>query len=194
MSQQSSAITEETTDEAIVALTLKDQEAFSHLVERYQARLQRFIRRISNVHPEEVHDILQEVFIKIYVNLNGFDQKLSFSSWAYRIARNTVISHHRKVTARPQKAYNADGEIEIFKRIASDLDLNRDVDGTLLREHLIEAMTEIDQKYRDVLVLRFFEEKSYDEIGDILKKPPGTVATLLSRAKKKLAAVYTKGI
>jgi RNA polymerase sigma-70 factor (ECF subfamily) len=65
------------------------------------------------------------------------------------------------------------------------------VDGALLRERIEETLKKIDVKYRDVLVLKYLEDKSYEEIGDILKKPGGSVATLLHRAKKQFMKYYS---
>ncbi len=71
----------EESDVFIVNLSLKDKEAFSVLISRYKDKLRRYIRRLTSFSDDYVDDILQEVFIKTYVNLNGFDQDLSFSSW-----------------------------------------------------------------------------------------------------------------
>ncbi|MDD5489902.1 MAG: sigma-70 family RNA polymerase sigma factor, partial [Candidatus Moranbacteria bacterium] len=78
----------EKTDEEMVALTLKNQDYFACLVERYEPKLMRYIRRISAATQEDAEDLLQDVFVKVYRNLNDFDQKLKFSSWIYRIAHN----------------------------------------------------------------------------------------------------------
>lgn len=69
--------------------------------------------------------------------------------------------------------------------IADDFNMNEMVDQQYLKEHIQEVLEKLDDKYREILVLRFFQEKSYQEISDILRKPPGTVATLINRAKKE---------
>ncbi|PIU78076.1 MAG: hypothetical protein COS72_03485, partial [Candidatus Moranbacteria bacterium CG06_land_8_20_14_3_00_43_56] len=92
----------EKTDEELVALTLKNQDFFSCIVERYEAKLTRYIRRISAATQEDAEDLLQEIFVKVYRNLYGFDPSLKFSSWIYRIAHNQVISQWRKTKSRPQ--------------------------------------------------------------------------------------------
>lgn len=173
---------EETTDRELVDLTLEDSANFVHLMKRYEGKLLRYIHRITSVPHEEAEDILQDVFIKAYQNLHGFDRKLSFSSWIYRIAHNHVISTFRKKKARPQQV---DIEEKTLMNFASDLDIIRDVDRALQAEQLRKALASMDVKYREVLVLKFLEEKSYDEIADILKKPKGTVGTLINRAKKQ---------
>lgn len=93
---------EQKTDKELLRLSLSDKEAFLPLMRRYEKRLFRYILRISSFSREEAQDILQEVFIAIYRNLNNFDDKLSFSSWAYRIAHNKTISKYRYKKARPE--------------------------------------------------------------------------------------------
>ena len=87
----------EKTDAELVELALENQAYFSDIVYRYQTKLTYYIRRLSNFPDEEIEDILQDVFIKVYKNLNDFDQSLKFSSWIYRITHNEVISKYRKI-------------------------------------------------------------------------------------------------
>ena len=96
-----------------------------------------------------------------------------------------MISHHRKLSVRPQ-GNHVDVEDEVLHNLMSDVDVERDVDVRILKEQLLSVIEGLPEKYKQVLILRFFEEKEYDEIADILQKPMGTVATLLSRAKKGL--------
>jgi len=179
---------EDKTDEELVALSLEGQHNFSYLIDRYQAKLARYIRRISGLSPEDIEDLLQEVFIKIYKNLNNFDQKLKFSSWVYRICHNEVISNFRRRQARPQSVV-FDEVDEFLKNLASDFDLIRETDKVFNRERVKKALSKLDFKYKEVLELRYQEEKDYKEISDILKKPTGTVATLINRAKKQLKQI-----
>lgn len=180
---------EKLSDEELVKLSLEDQENFLYLLNRYKNRLLAYIKRIANFSHEEAEDILQEVFIKIYRNLNGFDKNLKFSSWAYRIAHNEVINNYRKSKARPQNIY-WDFDDNILNNISSDFDINQQVDNQYLRERIIKILNEMDIKYREVLILKYIEGRDYREISDILKKPSGTVGTLINRAKKKFQALY----
>src|SRR6185503_18028902 len=111
----------EKTDAELVTLTLQNQENFAHLMKRYEGKLLSYILRISNVDHDEAQDILQDVFIKTYKNLNSFDADLKFSSWIYRICHNQVISNYRKVKARPQK-YTFDVDDDMLNRLTSDTD------------------------------------------------------------------------
>lgn len=175
---------DEKTDEELAQLTLKDENFYAILVERYEEKLTRYILRISGGSKEDVEDTLQDVFISAYKNLNDFDPNLKFSSWIYRIAHNKVISHFRKVTARPRTVtYEGDGQL--LNILASDLDIARDLERKYTGEEVKSILNELDEKYKEVLVLKFLEEKDYKEISDILEKPMGTVATLINRAKKQ---------
>jgi len=174
----------EKSDEELVVLSLKDQSCYLHLMERYESKLLRYIFRISSFSKDDAEDILQEVFIKAYQNLNAFDPEFKFSSWIYRIAHNQTISHFRKSKARPQ-VLNLEFEGDFIDSIASDLNIEREADQKYLLENIKKVLGSLDKKYKEILVLRFLEEKNYNEISYILKKPAGTVATLINRAKKR---------
>lgn len=172
------------TDEELVGLTLENQGYFLYLIERYEKKLLNYIIRISGVRREEAEDILQEVFIKIYQNLNDFDTGLKFSSWVYRITHNVTISTFRKKQARPQSIF-LEEEDDFLENIASKLDLEKEIDLEFLKENINNILGELRPEYREILILKFLEQKSYKEISDIFKKPMGTIATLISRAKKQ---------
>jgi len=179
----SKKVCEGLTDEDLVRKSLQNIEYFACLFERYEKKLVRYILRISSFSPEEANDILQEAFIKIWVNLNKFDDNLKFSSWAYRIVHNTVISEWKK-----SRSFGKDRNIkideEIFKNLPSEFDL---VEKSYEKDKIAiihKILNFLPEKYKDVLVLRFLEGKNYNEISDILRKPLGTIATLIHRAKK----------
>lgn len=172
------------TDEELVKLTLKDEEFYLCIVRRYEDKLARYIRRITNINNEETEDILQEIFIKVYRNLNDFDQNLKFSSWIYRIARNMTIDHYRRRETRPRIMEIE--ENEIFLSLIEDKSHFLDeIDHKLLSHSINKVLNQLKDKYREVLILRFLEEKSYEEISDILRVPIGTVGTLINRGKKE---------
>jgi len=180
-------------DTKLVNLALKNPDDFKLIIDKYKNKLFWYIRRLSNVDEEEIEDLLQEIFIKVYRNLNSYKQDLKFSSWLYRIARNEVISNHRKLKARPQ-GINLDWEIkdEILNSMVSDFNLEDDMEARLLSDSLVKTLGKMDIKYKEVIVYKYFEEKTYQEISDILKKPPGTIATLLNRAKKQFVKIAHK--
>ena len=180
------------TDEEIVRRTLLDKEAFVLLIERYEAKLARYLERLGVGLREDREDILQNAFIKAYRNLNNFDPTLSFSSWMYRIAHNETMSFFRAKHARPQVVLNEESEALITELQDETADTSRLAESRLSREELAKAFETLPQSYRDALTLRFFEDRSYAEMSDILQVPVGTVSTLLHRAKRALRTALPK--
>ena len=140
---------------------------------------------------EDAEDILQEVFMKSYFNLNDFNADLKFSSWIYRIAHNQVISQYRKIKARPE-GYAIELSDEIIKKLTSNSNIVKDLDLRILRKNIFKIFDNLDKKYKEVLILKFFEEKDYREISDIIKRPMGTVASLIRKAKLEFKKEFKK--
>ena len=172
------------TDEQIVILTLKSQDYYLYLMKRYEAKLLNYILKISNTNKEDAEDILQEVFIKAYQNLNDFDLNFKFSNWIYSIAHNATISAFRKKGVRPQTVSWEDKDLNNI--LESTLEVENTSLQKLTYKQILKIINQLPLKYKDVLILKFIEGKDYREISDILHKPMGTVATLINRAKKSL--------
>lgn len=187
--------TEDLTDEQLVDLSLEDNKNFYYLMKRYEEKIGNYISRITNVNREGAEDILQEIFIKVYKNLYGFNKKFKFSSWIYRIAHNEAISYYRKnrktfeTLSLDMDDQNHDSLTAI---LSDDFDIEEDQISKEKADIIKQVFSELSPKYREIMVLRYLEEKSYDEISDILKKPPGSVATLISRAKSNLRKIMQK--
>ncbi|PIS42888.1 MAG: hypothetical protein COT24_01250 [Candidatus Kerfeldbacteria bacterium CG08_land_8_20_14_0_20_40_16] len=179
---------EERTDEELVKLTLADQEWYLCLMRRYESKLSRYIRRISGLNEQDLEDVLQDIFIKAYRNLNAFDPDLKFNSWIYRIAHNEAISRYRKLKTRPQLVKGEEGE-KMLALIEDKGNPEEKLDNKISREKIQGILAQMDLKYREVLTLKYLEEKDYKEISDIVKKPMGTVGTLINRAKKQFRAI-----
>jgi len=178
----------EKTDNELVSLSLDNQEYFSYLVQRYERRLISYIIRISGVKLEDAEDVLQDAFVSMFLKLNSFDNGLKFSSWAYRVVRNQTISEFRKRKVRPLQYFEENDLVRLADSMGSDDHFDKKV----LQDEIRTILDQMDKKYREVLVLKFLEEKDYNEISDILKKPVGTVGTLVNRAKKKFLVIYEK--
>ncbi len=170
-------------DKDLVVSSLKNPEDFVYLIRRYEDAISRYVRRRSKATAADASDIVQEIFIKVYRNLNDFDTGLSFSSWIYRIAHNSIIDWYRKEKKRDYISID-----EEDSGILSSLAGNESADGFTLTEEIKKEITEIleemDSNYKDVLVLRFFEDKSYEEISDIMQIPVSAVGVKINRAKK----------
>lgn len=185
------SLAEKSSDEALIALTIKDQDYFGEIIKRYQTRLFNYIVRISGLRTEDAEDVLQDVFLKIYLNLNDFDKSQKFSSWAYAITHNQVISQFRKRKARPE-GHKVNLEDNAAKNLMINFDLLKDLDLRRAKELINKVLESLDPKYREILVLKFLTEQSYQEISDIIKKPLGTVASLMNKAKEEFRQEVVK--
>lgn len=162
-------------DEEIVEMVrTKDKELFVEIVSRYEAKLLRYAAYIIR-DKSKAADAVQEAFIKAYVNLNGFDLKMKFSSWIYRIVHNQVINAINKNKREMPLFDNVD-----FK---SDNDIETELTEKEIKETLDKCIGQIPIIYSEPLTLYFLDDKSYEEISDILRIPVNTVGTRISRAK-----------
>jgi len=169
------------TDEQLVeTIRERDQELYSEIIKRYQTKLSHYLRKFI-YDLDELEDVLQVVFIKAYRNLYGFNVNKKFSSWIYRIAHNEAINYLKK---------NSKGQISLeeveYKIIDEKINLHDDIDKILLKKKVEKYLSDISLKYREPLILFYFEQKSYREISDILRVPKNTVGTLISRGKQML--------
>lgn len=182
-------------DQELVFLSINDKDCFYHLVERYEAKLARYIRRITSVNTQDVEDILQDIFIKVYLNLREYNKHLSFSAWIYRISYNEVISRYRWYKRRPD-GHKSDLTTEDFSGLlAIDEGFQDRFDQALDLQFLKKALDDLPLLNKQVIVLHYLEEKSYQEVSDIIKKPIGSVSSLIYRSKqrlKKKLSVYFK--
>jgi RNA polymerase sigma-70 factor (ECF subfamily) len=170
------------TDKEIIQMSLTDLEYFACLVLKYEVRLLNYIKKISQSNHDEAEDILQEAFIKIWKNLHGYDPRLTLESWIFRIVHNETISYRRKKTSYSKDKVVSIDDDRIMNSLSAENINHDDVDSV---SRLIEDILPLLKlEYREVLVLKFLEDKSYEEISDILKIPEGTVATRINRAKK----------
>ena len=184
------------TDQELVIDALSDKHAFSEIVHRYEVSIRRYVRRLGCTDNSDMDDVMQEIFIKVFINLNDYDKGLKFSSWLYRIAHNETITFFRKKNVRPSVlTLSSEDAEEFFAQLVDGKDFielaYQQDDVHMMRD----LLSHLDQKYRGIFMLRFLEEKSYTEISDILKIPEGTVATLINRGKRELrVALEAKGI
>lgn len=175
------------TDNELVILVRENPEALSYVIDRYKNKLERYIDRRTNVNNHDREDILQEIFIKIYRNINDYDNSLIFSSWIYRIAHNYIIDWHRKNKKHISISLDDDESklVHILEDEGSKIDSQvlHDQENIELIKNEIKKLPE---DYQEILILKFFDDKSYDEISDILKISTSSVGVKINRAKKLL--------
>lgn len=163
------------TDEVVVEyVRSQDQESYAILVDRYQHKLLRYAT--SLIHDEnKASDVVQEAFIKAFINLNGFDTNKKFSSWIYRITHNEAINIIKKYT----KEIPLPEGVDLADSQDIEADFEQQENSIRIREHLAK----LPIIYAEPLALRYLEDKTYEEISDILHLPTGTVGTRINRAK-----------
>ena len=172
-------------DGALVAAALRDKQDFSLIVRRYEPPLSRYVRRLLGRSGQSVDDVLQDVFIKVYVNLNDYDRSRPFSPWIYRIARNEAMSFLRKRRVEPYLLSGDEGMLMLERALEEPTVLEM-LDRSRIGSWIHKLIAGLEPSYRDVFVLRYLEEKSYEEISEILEIPMGTVGTLINRGKRRL--------
>lgn len=167
----------------------QDYEAFSKIVDAYQARVFGFVRRMVR-NDEEALDVCQEVFIKAFRHLERFDGRSSLRTWLFRIAHNLCIDrarkHDRGLTESSLEPMDADDEPIEFA------DMRWDPERVALSSELSEvveaAVASMSEKLRTVLLLHDKEDMGYDEIAKTVDVPVGTVKSRLFLARAHLQA------
>jgi RNA polymerase sigma-70 factor (ECF subfamily) len=170
-------------EELAVLIRTKEKERFTDIVERYQDKLLRYATYM--VHDEQkASDVVQDAFIKAYINLNGFDEKKKFSSWIYRIVHNEAMNSIKKYHKEVPLLQNVD--------VQSEENIEYDFSKKEIIEKAQSCLDQMPLLYSEPLALYYLDEQSYEEISDILRIPMGTVATRISRAKSLMKALCQK--
>lgn len=180
------------TDQQLVTLAADgDSAALEVLFNRYRDAIYKLYLSRTGGNANDTDDLIQETFIKVFLNLDKYDTSFTFGQWIYTIARNTFIDYVRK--RRDDLSIDTlPGNGNFVTPVASDATpeeryINRQR-GAQLAGHL-EKMT---PRYRELIVLRFFKEYSYEEIAAELHVPLGTVKTQIHRAREQLCKLITE--
>jgi RNA polymerase sigma-70 factor (ECF subfamily) len=178
------------TDEEIAKMVQGgDSEPFGVLVERYEQKLLRYGGKfLFNI--EDVKDLVQEVFLSAYANIKNFDVSRKFSSWIYRIAHNEFINAVRKKTREKISFFDLD---VIFPHPVARETADKEIKEAETKKQLDQTVAKLDLKYREPLILFYYEDKNYEEIAEILKIPVSTVGVRLRRAREFLKKINGQG-
>lgn len=164
-----------------------DEEAFGEIIKRYKQPLTNYLYRMLNDYEEAV-DLAQEAFVRVYFAIERYHSKYAFSTYIYRIATNLAISEIRKRKRR--KLFSLTG----FRQFDGNEEkqFQPEDEKPLPEEDLIsdeklqiieKAIVALPEKYRVPIVLREIEEKTYEEIADILELGLGTTKSRISRGR-----------
>ena len=176
-------------DQILIKKALAGNEAaYSLLLRRHKDAIYRMIVRIVR-NQEEARDLVQETFMKAFGSLSSYKCQYRFTTWLYKIAANSCIDYLRKrrlvSVSLDQPLETKDGEVTIE---VADWTYNPEQDLTSRQKSLSidAAIDSLPRKYREVILYRHKQDKSYEEIAQILSIPVGTVKARIFRARELL--------
>jgi len=159
----------------VLRCQIGDKDALAGLIERYQAPLRYFISRLS-ANPETAEDIFQDTWLTVIRRIHTLKKIDAFSTWLYRIARNKVYQQFR----RKRKLSELDQNIAVPNNTENDVFSSEDA----AKVH--RCLKELLPEYREVLMLRFLEQMSYEQISHVINCRLGTVKSRIHYAKLAL--------
>ena len=163
-------------------------EAFNILIERYEQPLTHYVYRFVG-DAEECEDLVQETFVRVYRNRHSYRRIARYSTWLYTIAGNLARSEYRK--RRRRQVYSLQSvnredetyEVEIPDETFSP---DRHTEGSIQDHYIQQALDELSEDFREVVVLRDVQQLTYEEIAEITGLPMGTVKSRINRGRTKL--------
>jgi RNA polymerase sigma-70 factor (ECF subfamily) len=181
----------EVSDQELVRRTRDgDPSAFDQLVLRYEARIRVMVYGILLQH-EDTEDAVVETFFKAYRSISGFKGEAEFSTWLYRIGKNTTYNALRKAKRRPQASLVPEDDEEfndnnnfIDENISSNV--SRQIENKELQNKLNECLSLLSEDHRTVVTLFDIQDMSHAEIAQIMGCSEGTVRSRLFYAHKQL--------
>jgi RNA polymerase sigma-70 factor (ECF subfamily) len=166
-----------------------DREAFAELVELYKDKIYHLAYRMLN-NKHEAEDAVQETFLRVYTNLHRYDEHQKFSTWIFRIGTNHCIDRLRK---RKHSAYSLDAEIpdgegnDYYSMLpAQDDSPEKQIILSETQQQIRGAIEALPEKYKAVVILRYLQDMSLQEISDVLGMPVTTVKTRVHRGREYL--------
>jgi RNA polymerase sigma-70 factor (ECF subfamily) len=162
-----------------------DINAYNELVKRYKDRLLNFVFRYFN-NREQAEDVVQDTLIKLYTHASYYKNIAKFSTWIFTIAKNNALTELRKNKRKQTDSlWTDDGKVIDIN--SNDQTLDRRVQNEIAVDQLNKFLDEIPENFRMAVVLRDFQELSYDEISKILEIPIGTIKSRINRGRIQLA-------
>lgn len=172
--------------ELMTALQKGNKMAFNVLVERYKKKAYYIALGLVG-DPDEAYDLSQEAFIRVYNARKRFDRKRPFFSWFYAILSNLAKNHIKKRAVRTEYARQVKDEHNPTQGDVDSPDLIIEADET--KREVWAAIEKLSYDHREIIILRHFEDMSYDEIAKMLDIPTGSVMSRLYYARKKIREI-----
>ena len=162
-----------------------DINAYNELVKRYKDRLLNFVLRYFN-NVEQAEDVVQDTLIKLYTHASYYKNVAKFSTWIFTIAKNNALTELRKKKRKKTDSlWTDDGQVIDINSKEESLDSK--VQNEIAIDQLNKFLDEIPENFRMAVVLRDFQELSYEEISKILEIPIGTIKSRINRGRIQLA-------
>lgn len=162
-----------------------DINAYNELVKRYKDRLLNFVLRYFN-NVEQAEDVVQDTLIKLYTHASYYKNVAKFSTWIFTIAKNNALTELRKnKRKKTDSLWTDDGQVIDINSKEESLDTK--VQNEIAIDQLNKFLDEIPENFRMAVVLRDFQELSYEEISKILEIPIGTIKSRINRGRIQLA-------
>ena len=162
-----------------------DINAYNELVKRYKDRLLNFVLRYFN-NVEQAEDVVQDTLIKLYTHASYYKNVAKFSTWIFTIAKNNALTELRKnKRKKTDSLWTDDGQVIDINSKEESLDSK--VQNEIAIDQLNKFLDEIPKNFRMAVVLRDFQELSYEEISKILEIPIGTIKSRINRGRIQLA-------
>ena len=163
-----------------------DADAFEQLVAAYRDQVFRLALRMCG-NEADADEVAQEAFLSAWKALPNFRGDSRFSTWLYQLTSHAAIDLMRR-----EKRQIAAEDITGVSAPDPDPSPQQQAERSETRQAVRDAMGQLSPEYRQIVVLRFLQELSYEEIGAVLKLPPGTVKSRLNRAKSQLKGILSK--
>lgn len=165
-----------------------DRRAFAELVDLYKDKIYHLAYRMLG-NKQEAEDIVQETFLRLYSNLHRYDDTQKFSTWIFRIGTNLCIDRLRK----RKLTYSLDAEVtdgegnDYYAMMSSDeYTPEKQVIVSETQRHIRKVIDNMPDKYKSIIVLRYLQDLSLQEISDVLGLPITTIKTRLHRGREYL--------
>lgn len=164
------------------------ENSFNLLVKRFKDRLHNFLYRYTHNH-QDCEDLVQETFLRVYRSRDSYERIAKFSTWMYTIALNLARSLYKKkqrkttVTIHKDDSDPDDQDMKLEDHtILPDAELHE----KMCMDELEKALAELNEDFREVVLLRDIQQLSYEEVAEITGLPMGTVKSRINRGRAKL--------
>ncbi len=182
----------ELSDEEVVILVQNgNKDAYGEVLNRFEPKIKKYAYRFFR-DKEEVTDMVQDVFIKAYINLQSYNSTMRFNPWIYRIAHNEFVNKIAWKSIRKFVPIDSDELIPLA--ISAPEDVMRDALKEDEKRIMEEYLSQLDDKYKTPIILFYYQDLSYEEISDVLQIPPNTVGVRIKRGKDRLKSIIENNI